>query len=171
MPVVKQPHMIQHRGFDRKDNFAAIATKAAKATHMGRGEMALLTFYAACGNGFRPAAEHIAESIGVTEAYVYILRQALLSKGVIDVTSDAVVVNWPRIKILASLDPKLTSKEAWIKPQTPAVIDRVGKTMVIHPTFWELYNLPLARLIDMFGSMSNAEYSTWRRIFKKNQLA
>lgn len=168
---MKAPNKIVHVKFTKGDDFATLTNKAAKATHMGRGEASLLMYYAACSSGYRPAAKHVAESIGVDEGYVYVLRKALESKGVISVMSDAVIVNWDRIKILASLDPKLTSKESWIKPQTPAVIDRIGKTMLLHPTFYELYTEPLSRIIDMFGCMSNAEYATWRRIFRKAHLA
>lgn len=168
---MKSPCKIIHARFVKNDNFADLANKASKACHMSRGETALLMYYAGCSSGFKPAAHAIAEAIGVGDPYVYILRDALKSKGIIDVSGGNVVVNWARIKILASLKPELTKKAAWIKPQTPTVIDRIGKTMALHPSFWELYTLRMEKLIDMFGCMSNAEYATWRRVFKKAHCA
>lgn len=164
---MKAPQKIIHVKFNKGDDFAKLVLKAAKAMHMGRGEASLLTYYAACSSGFTPSAKHVSEAIGMGITYVYPLRNALESKGILTITEDAIYVNWDRIRTFAALNPKKTTKSMFIKPQTPRVVDRISGAIDLNPKFLNAWTMKLPELIIYFGNMTNAEYASWRRGYKK----
>lgn len=153
---------IKHVNYTRDDKFPEIVANVSKVCHMGKGEAALLLFYATCSDGFTPAAKFIAEKIGVKPNYVHALRNALEAKGIVFVQDKKVVLDWKRIKILASLNPKYTTKDGWVKPISIIGIDRLGQFMAAHVSVMDLYTKPLDELIDKLGQMPEYIYRAWR---------
>ena len=84
--------------------------------HMSKGEIKLLCYYAARSNGFKPSAKLISKETGLSRARVFAGRQMLEEHGVISVDNERVYIDWQRIRIFASLDPKMTSKHCRIAP-------------------------------------------------------
>jgi len=158
----RKPLSVLHMNFDKKDGFAELVAKAVKVCHMDRGEAALLLFYASCSSGFSPSAQLIAEKCGVKKNYVACLRQKLIDKGIITIVNDNVVLDWRRIKVISSLNPKLTDKNGWVKPIPPVGLDRLSKFMERWPSALDLYTLPMDTLIERLGSMPQWVYNGWR---------
>lgn len=167
MPNVKTPMAIQHINFTKNDNFAKLTLKAAKAMHMCRGEASLMAYYAACSSGHTPAAKHIAETIGCAETYVYVLRKTLQAKGIITILDDKIYVDWKRIKVYASLNPKKTKKSQFIRPQNPVIADRIAGAQSVNEKFLQVWKMNLWEIIAYFGAMTEAEYRAWRSGYKK----
>lgn len=167
MPNVKNPMSVNHINFSKTDDFAKLVIKAAKATHMSRGEAALLAYYAACSTGHTPAAKHIAERVGCTEPHVYVLRRALQSKGIITLIDNKIYVDWKRIKVFASLNPRKTTKGQFVRPQNPTIMDRILGAQQVNDKFLKVWKMSLNEIIVYFGSMTNAEYNAWRSGYKK----
>lgn len=167
MPV-KTPCAIKHINYKRGDNFANLATLAAKACHMDRGEMALMLYYASQSTGFKPATKTICESLGVTATTVYANRSRLACKGIVTIMGNELVVDWKRIRTLASLDPAMTTQAYWTKPKTPVVVDRVGNILKLIPRIMGQPDFDLAKLILKLGDMSDIMYSTWRADFRND---
>lgn len=167
MPTTKSPMMIQHINFNKGDNMPELTLKAAKAMHMCRGEAALLAYYAACSSGHTPAAKHIAETIGCAPTYVYVLRKTLQAKGIINIVEDKIYVDWKRIRVYASLNPKKTTKDQFIRPQNPAIADRIAGAQQVNEKFLEVWKMNLWEIIAYFGAMTEAEYRAWRSGYKK----
>lgn len=159
---MKAPAQIVHTNFTKKDNFAELVAKVIKVCHMDRGEAALLLFYASCSSGFNPAAKLIAEKIGVSPAYVGLLRNMLATKGILNCANGQITINWDRIRTMAALDPAKTSKDGWVKPQSFVGMDRMGKVIAKYPTLMEMYTGDLNLLIEKLGRMPEYVYMAWR---------
>lgn len=84
--------------------------------HLKPNHSALLEFYCAQRAGFRPAEAYIASRIGVTPRWTRKLRQQLADLGVIGVDAEGVYIDWNRLRIYATLDPKQTSRKAFALP-------------------------------------------------------
>lgn len=171
MPRIEKPCTIKHVNFKKNDNFATLANLAAKACHMDRGEMALLMYYAGQSSGFQPAIKTISEAIGVHPTTVHANRKRLMSKGIVIVVGKELMVDWNRIRILASLDPAMTTSAYWSKPRTPVTIDRVGNVLRHVPRILGQPDFSLAKLILKLGDMSELMYTTWRADFRHDVKA
>lgn len=159
---MKAPAQIVHTNYTKRDNFANLVAKVVKVCHMDRGETALLLYYASCSSGFQPAAKLIAEKIGVSAAYVTLLRNMLATKGILNCVNNQIVIDWNRIRTLSALDPAKTSKDGWVKPQSFVGIDRMGKIIAKYPTLMEMYTGDLNLLIEKLGRMPEYVFQAWR---------
>ena len=149
-----RPPRISHIGYRRDDCFADIANRAATALHMGKGERALLGFYAVCSSGFRPSLQAIANVTGQDRSQVYRNRNALIKHGIVAERSDALIVDWNRLKLYASLDPRLTSKRSICAP-----LVRANARM----SLLEFKSSPMTDLIPRLSVMTDSEYADLRQ--------
>lgn len=154
------PPMIVHVGFQRTDNLCAIATDAAAALHMSKGERALFCYYAAQSSGFRPALQAVANATGQNRAQVWRNRAALIAHGVAMFQDDRFIIDWGRAKIFSSLDPRLTSKHCTIAPV--GSIDLQPQRISLH----ELKYGPLETLIQRLAALTDIEFAALRRRMK-----
>lgn len=149
MTNLKPPKVI-HMRYHRGDSFAEIADLAATALHMGKGERALLSFYAACSGGFRPSLQAIANVTDQDRSQVWRNRAALVKHGIAAERGDSLVIDWSRLKIYASLDPRLTSKRSICAPLEP---DYTRMSVA------EFKCAPLPELLARLTLMTEIEYA------------
>lgn len=82
---------------------------------MSKGEVALLKFYAQQTSGFKPSAQYIANTIGLSRMQVFRLRDKLIEHGIAAKDDKRLFINWDRIKLFSTLDPMMTGKNPYIK--------------------------------------------------------
>ena len=145
------PPKIIHIGYDRSDNLVAIASDAAAALHMGKGERNLLLFYAGCSSGFRPSLQAIANATGQNRSQVYRNRASLIKKRIVAESADRLKLDWRLIKIYASMDPRMTSKRSVLN-----FFDSLSSETM---TPVEFRSLPLPTLLPRLGALPPASYS------------
>lgn len=148
-----RPPKIKHVHYRHSDSFEKIASLAAAALHMGKGERALLSFYAACSSGFRPSLQAIANATGQNRSQVWRNRNALIEHGIAAEQNDVLVIDWNRLRMFASLDPKMTSKRCICAP------------LDLDPTrlsICEFECAPMPDLLARLSSMTDKEYADLR---------
>lgn len=102
------PPKIQHLHTRSTDCRESLVSLCSSALHLCKGEEALLRFYAAMSDGFRPAVKFVMRKTGLSRCYVFKLRNQLIEHGLIAVTDDAVYIDWNRVRLFSTLDPELT---------------------------------------------------------------
>lgn len=155
------PPRIRHVGYERDDNLVAIATDAAAAIHMGKGERALLLFYAAQSSGFRPALKTIVSATGQSRSQVCRNRAELDAHGLISVSGDCLSIHWDRAKLYASLDPRLTSKRCFFAPAGPKQPRRIS--------LFDLRYQPLEALLPRLAALSDDDFAALCRRLKRSK--
>ena len=157
------PSRLIHLNYERSDNLLEIAQDAAAALHMGKGEHALLAYYAAQSSGFRPALMHIASITGLSRSQICKNKQALIVHGLAAEKDGCFYINWARAKIYASLDPSLTSKRSICAAfNMNRRIERMS--------LFEFNTLPTNRLIAKLARLPETEFAALcRRIRKSNE--
>lgn len=156
-----RPPRLVHENFRRCDNMPAIAADAAAALHMGKGERALLLFYSRHSTGFQPALQAIANATGMNRSQVYRNRNALYAHGIADERDGCLYIDWARLRIYASLDPKLTSKRCVTAPY-----GSVGREApLLTPNDFLL--LDMTELTKRLAALTEAEYASLRQRMKE----
>ena len=110
------PPKITHINAHATDKRGELCSLCSSSLHMSKGESALLRYYAAQSNGFKPALQHIANEIGITRFHVQRARAMLQKHGVICIADERVYIDWERIRLFSTLDPTMTSKHCTIAP-------------------------------------------------------
>lgn len=159
--TTKMPPRVRHVGYKKCDDLAEIATEAAAALHMGKGERALLQYYAAQSSGFRPALQAIANATGLNRSQVWRNRAALEAHGLVSVEDDIVFVHWKRAKIYASLDPRLTSKRSYTAAAQK-------KERLRRVSLFEMKYAPLEALLPRLAALTKNEYADLCRRLRRN---
>jgi len=152
---------VTHIHYNPSDSFDAIVKDASTALHMGKGERALLSFYATCSSGFRPSLKAIASATGQNRSQVWRNRNALVNHGVAAECDGSIVIDWSRLKLFGSLDPKLTSKRSWCAP-----LNSFDERLSI----FEFKSLPFSELISRLSAMTENEYGGFCRRLKNHGL-
>lgn len=153
---MKTPPMIVHIGYKKEDCLPEIARDCAKAIHMGKGEAALFSFYAAQSTAFKPALNHVAEKTGQSRSQVARNRAALIEHGLAAEERGRLYIDWNRAKLYASLNPALTSKRCRFAPMT---LPWKRRPLV---TALDLQTEPLDLLCGRLASMTEPEYAALR---------
>lgn len=163
----RKPSAIHHVNFKKTDNFQELALKAAKNLHMGAGEYNLLSFYASCSDGFRPASNLVCEKTGVSKTHVYGLKTMLIQHGLAYTKDGAFYIDWDRVRLFASFDSTKTDKGAFIAPINPVATQRIAEYSQLDPTW--IISMPLDRVIRIFSYMSETEYKAVCRSVKREK--
>ena len=163
----RRPVAIVHYNYKRGDNFTQLVDRCSFAMHLAPAEHRLLRFYASCSSGFRPAGAVIAKALEVTEAYVYVARNALIKHGLAYMDGDSLHIDWERVKLFASLDPAKTSKRAFITPLNPHVTNRLEEIIKLDPTW--ILEKSIDNVIADFAAMTEDEYKHVRRAIKRKK--
>lgn len=110
------PPKITHVNSRAADNRGELCSLCSSSLHVSKGEAALLRYYAAQSNGFKPALQHIANILGISRFHVQRARKMLEAHGVICVDEERVYIDWERIRLFSTLDPSMTSKRCFVAP-------------------------------------------------------
>ena len=158
------PPRVVHVGYQRNDNLRAIAADTAVALHMGKGEKALLMYYAAQSSGFRPALQAIANATGQNRSQIWRNRAALERDGLVLLRDGQLIIDWNHAKIFASLDPEMTSKHCVIAPALSPVPWKDQRVSALEMKYGDFETL-----IPKLANLSEEEYATLKNRFKRNK--
>ena len=110
------PPKVTHINSRAADNREELCSLCGSSLHMSKSEVKLLRYYAEQANGFKPALQHIANTIGISRFHVQRARKMLESHGVIKTDDDRVYIDWERIRLFSTLDPQMTNKHCYVAP-------------------------------------------------------
>lgn len=157
------PPRIRHCYRKTSDSMDELSLLCASALHMSKGELALLQFYSECQNGFRPAVKLIAEKTGMNRSQIFRCRTRLEEHGVVKVEDDVVLIDWNRVRLFSTLDPRMTHKKASIAPVS---VVKAQQQADPEPDFFHF--APLSDVCSWFGSLNSEDFSRWKRNLRRN---
>lgn len=141
-----------------QDDRRRLVAKCAKALHMSGNEAALLSFYALQSSGFRPSVQSACKNIGASKSTVLNCRKRLVDHGVAAILNDQLILDWSRIRLFASLDPKMTGRNPKIAPvQTSAIPMNIA----------DMLAMPAKDLVLLLAAMTDKEYKLFQKEIKK----
>lgn len=126
----RHPPAIHHIG-RRDENHAQTVQQAAKVVRLPDRATKLLTFYADCPDGFRPALKTVRENTGMDRKDIYKARKELVDVGFILYTPEEIRIDWQRVATMAMLPP-----EACFSLRRRSMPER-AKVEKIKPAFWK----------------------------------
>lgn len=126
----RHPPAIHHIG-RRDENHAQTVQQAAKVVRLPDRATKLLTFYADCPDGFRPALKTVRENTGMDRKDIYKARKELVDLGFILYTPEEIRIDWQRVATMAMLPP-----EACFSLRRRSMAER-AKVEKIKPAFWK----------------------------------
>lgn len=98
----RHPPAIHHIG-QRDENHAQTVQQAAKVVRLPDRATKLLTYYAGCSDGFRPALNTIRENTGIAKNAVSTIRKCLVTAGFILYGGGNICLLWTELKKLPEL--------------------------------------------------------------------
>lgn len=126
----RHPPAIHHIG-QRDENHTQTVQQAAKVVRLPDRAAKLLTFYADCPDGFRPALKTIHDETGMNESSICKARKELVDVGFILYTPEEIRIDWQRVATMAMLPP-----EACFSLRRRSMAER-AKVEKIKPAFWK----------------------------------
>ena len=126
----RHPPAIHHIG-RRDENHAQTVQQAAKVVRLPDRATKLLTFYADCPDGFRPALKTVHDKTGMDRKDIYKARKELVDVGFILYTPEEIRIDWQRVAAMAMLPP-----EACFSLRRRSMAER-AKVEKIKPAFWK----------------------------------
>lgn len=126
----RHPPAIHHIG-RRDENHAQTVRQAAKVVRLPDRATKLLTFYADCPDGFRPALNTVHDETGMNESSICKARKELVDVGFILYTPEEIRIDWQRVAAMAMLPP-----EACFSLRRRSMPER-AKVEKIKPAFWK----------------------------------
>ena len=126
----RHPPAIHHIG-RRDENHAQTVRQAAKVIRLPDRATKLLTFYADCPDGFRPALKTVHDKTGMDRKDIYKARKELVDVGFILYTPEEIRIDWQRVAAMAMLPP-----EACFSLRRRSMAER-AKVEKIKPAFWK----------------------------------
>ena len=167
MPVnnpvfAKRPVTIHHVNRIKHERRSAIVNNYARALHVSHGEHALLKFYAHCASGFAPAEALIMKTTDLSASSIRRLRTSLINHGVAYMNDNTFTIDWERLRLFASMDPRKTmGKRCFIAPINPVAHNRLMDLSKIDYQF--IISQPLDKILDVLSCMTEADYASFRR--------
>ena len=135
MKNIRQPPMIHHCNqteyIQRGANLVQMAADACAAMYLPDRMKKLLTFYADCPDGFRPALKTVHDETGMNESSICKARKELVDVGFILYTPEEIRIDWQRVAAMAMLPP-----EACFSLRRRSMAER-AKVEKIKPAFWK----------------------------------
>lgn len=149
------PSIFHLHGF-ASDNRLELCSDCSKALHMGKGEAALLKYYASCSDGFSPAVATICSKTGISRRRVFYDRDKLCDHGVTAIENNKLFIDWNRIRVFASLDPGMTNKHCYIAPVNTK--KRHYNIYINNKLFIRLESCSVEQAVKILGALSNEQY-------------
>lgn len=157
---------IRHQKGRATDDRPLLIAMTAKSMHLTRGEAEVLSVLCSQQDGFAPSAKFLMAKTAMSHGGVYKARTALNRMGVIGETDTHIIIDWHRIRLLSTLDPKMTSRSAYVAPVVPSASrDRFSGdwTTKIPEGYGSnidfLVHAPECTIIEFFRSLSESEYA------------
>lgn len=156
---------ILHQQGRATDDRPLLLSMTAKSMHLTKGEAELLSVLCSQQSGFAPSAKFLMAKTALSHGGVYKARTALNRMGVIGETDTHIVIDWHRIRLLSTLDPKMTSRSAYVAPVVPSDRQEPGDgwKAKIPSGYGSSIDFPVHAsenaIISFFQSLSNAEYA------------
>lgn len=104
----RHPPAIHHIG-QRDENHTQTVQQAAKVVRLPDRATKLLTYYAGCSDGFRPALNTIRENTGIAKNAVSTIRKCLVTAGFILYGGGNICLLWDRIEEVARIEKLLNA--------------------------------------------------------------
>lgn len=104
----RHPPAIHHIG-QRDENHTQTVQQAAKVVRLPDRATKLLTYYAGCSDGFRPALNTIRENTGIAKNAVSTIRKYLVNAGFILYGGGNICLLWDRIEEVARIEKLLNA--------------------------------------------------------------
>lgn len=159
---MKHPVAIHHVNRIKHERYNSLVDKYAAALHVSHGEHRLLKFYAACASGYTPAEAVIMKATDLSAASIRRLRTALINHGVAYMVDNTFTIDWERIRLFASMDPRKTlGKRCFIAPINPVAHKRLMELSTVDYNF--IVSQPLDKIIQILSCMTEADYASFRR--------
>lgn len=160
-----KPLKIEHLSSKATDSRESLVSLCASALHMSKGEERLLQFYARQQNGFTPAAKKIMDETGLSKPRVYADRNQLVTHGVAKIMDDVLYIDWERIRLFSTLDPRMTSKHCRI---APVVAKKRDHKVTLGDEFrHRLATCSIAELCELLSTMDDGLYRASIEYLKK----
>lgn len=159
------PPQISHRFISVLDNRSSLCSLCGQALHMSKGELALLLYYAACSDGFRPAVATVCKETGLSRAQVFNARIMLEKHGVIKCTENNLIIDWNRIRLFSTLDPLLTNKHCTISPVETKKLDY--NVLCSRTLIQRIETCPLEQALQILSALTDRQYEGVRKYFMK----
>lgn len=161
---------IQHRKGLATDNQPFLISMVAKSMHLTKSEAALFSILCAQQDGFSPSAKFLMNKTSLSHGGVYKARTALNKMGMIGETDYHIVIDWNRIRLLSTLNPRTTRRSAYVAPVVHAKTSnkemsgdwkkKVPKEY--KPDIDFLVYAPEETVFEFFQCLSEAEYQDVR---------
>lgn len=159
-----KPLKIEHLSSKATDSRESLVSLCASALHMSKGEERLLQFYARQQDGFTPAAKRIMDETGLSKPRVYADRNQLAAHGVAKIMNDMLYIDWERIRLFSTLDPRMTSKHCYV---APVVTKKRDHKVTLGDEFrHRLATCTIAELCELLSAMDSKTYQAAVRYLK-----
>ena len=113
MKNIRQPPIIHHCNqteyIQRGASLVQMAADACAAMYLPDRMKKLLTFYADCPDGFRPALKTVRENTGIAKNAVSTIRKYLVTAGFILYGGGNICLLWERIEEVARIEKLLNA--------------------------------------------------------------
>lgn len=159
------PPAIRHRYGLLSDERSSLCSLCGQALHMSKGEVALLRYYAACSDGFRPAVATVCKETGLSRAQVFNARIMLEHHGIIKYTANNLIIDWNRIRLFSTLDPLMTGKHCTIAPVETKKLDY--NVLCSRTLIQRIETCPLEQALMIFSSLTDRQYKGVRKYLQK----
>lgn len=159
------PPAIRHINSFAIDDRRDLSLLCSKALHMGKGETAMLLYFASCSDGFRPAAQTVCDRTGLSRKQVFRMRDKLCEHGVALLNDGSLILDWKRIRTFASLDAAMTSKRCLCAPVTA----KKGYYTIYIPNsiIVKLESCSVEQVVKILGAMTEGQFQAIRRYYAK----
>lgn len=158
---MKVPPVVLHRNTKETDNREELVTLCGKAMHLSKGAINLLYFYSSQTSGFRPSLQLIQQDTCMSKMGVWKARTMLCENGICSLQDNKLVIDWERIRLFGTLDPKKTSKHAYVAPVT----FRSGAVATLEEMYKQsnFSEVSLDDLASLFSMLTDEEWKTLSR--------
>lgn len=162
------PPKVTHLHCRAADERQALCQLCGAALHMSKGEIKLLRYYAEQQNGFKPALQHIANTLEMNRSQIFRNRRLLEQHGVILVQDDRVYIDWQRIRLFSTLDPALTSKRCYAAPVKP---EKCNYKVYTFPRKLFFFTAPPEQVCAWFAAIDEETYGRFCKQVQRYRLA
>lgn len=161
------PPMVLHLNIKESDDKEELVALCGKAMHLSKGAINLLLFYSSQTSGFRPSLNSIANEIKRDRRNVERARTQLVNNGICKLQKDKLFIDWNRVRLFSTLDPKLTSKKACIAP----VALRSGIVATLEDSYkhFSFFDIHMEDLMNLLNLLSDEEWSTLSNFIHTNR--
>jgi len=159
------PAAVRHRYVLLSDERSPLCSLCGQALHMSKGEIALLQYYAACSDGFRPAVATVCKETGLSRRQAFYARNMLVKHGIIDYSEKSIIIDWERIRLFSTLDPQMTGKHCTIEPVEGKKLHY--NVLCSRTLIQRIETCPLEQALMIFSSLTDRQYEGVRKYLQK----